>query len=143
MHALVPGGGPSLSGDRWIVTRHPRQRRKRKPYLVDNRLLSERFRAMFLAGVERLQERGELHVEDAAALDTQLSTLGTSPWVVYVEAPPHDDASPEHVLKYLARYMSGGPISDQRLVSHEQGQVTFLARSDEKPAAGRDKFRSG
>ena len=136
MHALVPGGRPSLSGDRWIVTRHPRQRRKRKPYLVDNRLLSERFRELFIAGVERLRRRGELQVEDAAALDTQLATLRDSPWVVYVEAPPHEAASPENVLKYLARYMTGGPIADRRLRSHEQGQVTFLARSDEKPAAG-------
>ncbi len=136
MHALVPGGGPALNEERWIATRHPRQRRKRKPYLVNNELLSERFRALFLAGIERLQKRGELQVEDAPALCAQLSALRASPWVVYVEAPPHDDASPENVLKYLARYMTGGPIADRRLRSHEHGQVTFLARSDEKPTNG-------
>ena len=136
MHALVPGGGPSLTADRWIATRHPKQRRKRKPYLVNNQLLSERFRELFIAGVQRLRKRGELQVEDALALDAQLATLRDSPWVVYVEAPPHDDASPENVLKYLARYMTGGPIADRRLLSHEEGRVTFLARSDEKPTDG-------
>ncbi len=136
MHALVPGGGPALSEDRWIATRHPKQRRKRKPYLVNNHLLSERFRKLFIAGVQRLHERGELQVEDAPALASQLFALRTSPWVVYVEAPPHDDASPENVLKYLARYLTGGPIADRRLRSHEHGQVTFLARSDEKPTDG-------
>ena len=37
-------------------------------------------------------------------------------------------ATPELVLKYLVRYMTGGPISDRRLVSHAAGQVTFTAR---------------
>jgi hypothetical protein len=132
VHALVPGGGPSLSDDRWIETRHPRQHRRRKPYLINNELLSERFRELFIAGVERLQCRGELQVDDALALDSQLSTLRTSPWVVYTEAPPHADASPEHVLRYLARYMTGGPISDKRLVCQMGDNVAFLARSHEK-----------
>ncbi len=44
-----------------------------------------------------------------------------------------DKATPEHVLKYLARYMTGGPISDRRLVSHENGKVIFRARSGKTP----------
>lgn len=137
MHALVPGGGPAINKDRWIETRHPKQRRRRKPYLVNNRLLSERFCELFIAGVERLQRRGELQVDDSPSLRSRLAALRSSPWVVYIEAPPHQDASPEHVLKYLARYLTGGPISDQRLVSHKNDQVTFLARSNEKPTDGR------
>lgn len=137
MHALVPGGGPSLTKDRWINTRHPRQRRKRKPYLINNELLSQRFGELFLAGVQRLRQRRELRVEDAPALDALLATLRTSPWVVYIEAPPHKDASPEQVLKYLARYLTGGPISDRRLLWHEHGEVTFLARDKTKPTGKR------
>ena len=42
---------------------------------------------------------------------------------------PVEDATPEHVLKYLARYLTGGPISDRRLISHENDEVTFWART--------------
>ncbi|MFV2068906.1 MAG: transposase [Pirellulales bacterium] len=141
VHALVPGGGPSRCGRHWIKTRHPRHRRRRKPYLVDNHLLSERFRAKFLAGLERLHHQGKLQlggelagcVEQFTAL---LDGLRSRPWVVYIEAPPSENASPEHVVKYLARYMTGGPISDRRLVAHARGKVTFLARSTEKSKGG-------
>ena len=40
--------------------------------------------------------------------------------------------TPEHVVKYLARYLTGGPISDRRLMSHEHGEVTFFARVGKK-----------
>ena len=43
---------------------------------------------------------------------------------------------PTDVLKYLARYIAGGPISDRRLISDEDGVVTFWARSKDK---GKDK----
>jgi len=141
VHALVPGGGPSRCGGRWIKSRHPRHRRRRKPYLVDNQQLSERFRARFLQGLERLHRQGKLRLEGSWAASAEgfaarLEALRSRPWVVYVEAPPEEGASPERVLKYLARYMTGGPISDHRLVAHRAGEVTFLARSTEKPAGG-------
>ena len=143
VHALVPGGGPSLDGKHWIKTRHPRHRKKRKPYLIDNKILSECFREKFLDGMERLQRRGELQLcgeyQASATSDpfaALLDELRSLPWNVFIEAPPQDDASPEHVLMYLARYMTGGPISDRRLVSHESGDVTFLARSKDKPTDG-------
>jgi hypothetical protein len=141
VHALVPGGGPSRCGQHWIKTRHPRHRRRRKPYLVDKQSLSERFRTKFLAGLERLHQQGKLQlggklggcVEQFTAL---LDALRSRPWVVYIEAPPSENASPENVLKYLARYMTGGPISDRRLIAHARGKVTFLARSTKKSKRG-------
>ena len=54
--------------------------------------------------------------------------------MVYIEPPPTEQAQPEHVLKYLARYLTGGPISDRRLIAHEDGEVTFWARSKDKGA---------
>jgi len=143
VHALVPGGGPSLRGDRWLKSRHPRHRRGSKPYLVDNRRLSARFRKLFIRGVTRLHRQGRLRLEGSVgtssigdALVELLAQLASRDWVVYIEAPPHENASAEQVLKYLARYMAGGPISDRRLVSHDAEKVTFLARS-------RDKLKSG
>ncbi|MCP4854854.1 MAG: hypothetical protein GY903_10225, partial [Fuerstiella sp.] len=52
--------------------------------------------------------------------------------VTFIQAPP-EHSSPEHVLRYLARYLprylTAGPISDRRLLRHEDGRVTFLART--------------
>jgi len=137
VHALVPGGGPSRCGQRWIKTRHPRHRRRRKPYLVDNQLLSERFRDKFLAGLQRLHQQGKLRLGGELAGCVERFTglvdeLGSRPWAVYIQGPPAENASPENVVKYLARYMSGGPISDRRLIAYARGKVTFLARSTRK-----------
>jgi hypothetical protein len=43
------------------------------------------------------------------------------------------------VLKYLARYMTGGPISARRVVSHADGQVTFLARRGDQTGGTREQ----
>ena len=53
-------------------------------------------------------------------------------WVAYIEPPPNENCPPELVAKYLARYLTGGPISDRRLVSDEDGFVTFQARVGDK-----------
>ena len=139
LHALVPGGGPSLDGQRWIRSRHPYQHGRRQPYLVDNRLLSERFRDKFLAGLMRLHREGQLklegewaHRKDPTAFSAWLKTCSDCAWVVYIEPPPTEHARPEQVLKYLARYLTGGPISDRRLLDHRDGQVTFWARGKDK-----------
>ena len=54
-----------------------------------------------------------------------------------MQPPPSDNTDPEIVLKYLAAYVSGGPIANGRLVSRQDRQVTFLARSKERPVPGR------
>jgi hypothetical protein len=141
LHALVPGGGPALDGRSWVRSRHPDQPWRRKPYLVDNRLLSARFRDKFVAGLNRLRREGKLklegewsHWKESTAFAAWLKTFSDCAWVVYIEPPPTDQARPENVLKYLARYLTGGPISDRRLIKHEDGQVTFSARGRDKRA---------
>ena len=52
-HALVPGSFPSLDGRQWITPKHPKHKRRRKPYLCDNAELSKRFREKFIAGLRR------------------------------------------------------------------------------------------
>jgi hypothetical protein len=143
VHALVPGGGPSLATGDWIKTRHPRHRRRKKPYLVDNVLLGERFRETFTAACKRLHAKSKLklngewsNLQDPAAFDDWLDSLAPDGWVVFIEAPPTEDALPEHVLKYLARYLTGGPISNRRLISYDGDIVHFWARSQDKPPTG-------
>jgi len=92
------------------------------------------FRDRFLKGLRLLHRKGELkltgeweNLNTRAAFDDWLKPLEEISWVTYIQKPP-ENSSPEHVVKYLARYMSGGPISDRRLVSHNDGIVTFSAR---------------
>jgi hypothetical protein len=89
--------------------------------------------------MKRLRRQGKLRLDDKYSASPSgdpfaalLVELQSQPWVVYIQAPPRKNASPERVLKYLARYMTGGPISDRRLSSHVANEVTFLARSTEK-----------
>ncbi len=143
VHALVPGGGLSLDGSRWNKTRHKKHRRRKEPYLTDNIELGKRFRKVFIQGLMRLHRTGELKLDgqwsqlkETAALESWLETVAPAGWNVFIERPPTEDAKPENVLKYLARYLSGGPISDRRLIWHDGKTVRFWARSREKPPAG-------
>jgi hypothetical protein len=146
VHAVVPGGGPSLRGERRWVTSHRRDvPHAVAPYLVDADVLRQRFRQTFLAGLRRLHERGALKLggpwsalQSPAAFEAWLAPLEQVNWVTYIQPPPQRDSAPEQVLKYLARYLTGGPISDRRLISHEQGQVTFWARTGVKAGGDRD-----
>ncbi len=139
IHALVPGGGPSLDGQRWVRSQHPFHQRRRKPYLVDNRLLSARFRDKFVVALKRLHRTGKLRLEgewsrlkDPATFTAWLKCFSDCAWAVFIEPPPTENSQPEQVLKYLARYLTGGPISDRRLIEHQDGEVTFWARSKDK-----------
>jgi len=137
VHAVVPGGGPSLQGTRrWVKSRRPNVRQCDGRYLVNADDLRAAFRATFLNGLRRLHRRGDLKLEgdweflqDVAAFEAWLKPLEDVTWVAYIEPPPTKQSTPEHVLKYLARYLTGGPISDRRLISHENGDVTFWART--------------
>lgn len=150
IHAIVPGGGPSLDGDRWITSQHPTQRRRKKPFLVDNVKLGRAFRGHFLRGLRRLLGKGELQVEEnwsflkaPAAQEQWLGELEAIDWNVFVEGPPRVESRPEHVLKYLTRYLTGGPISDARILCDEgdaqHGRVTFWAR-EKKRRGGKQRL---
>ena len=142
VHALVPGGGPSLetdsSGDaprRWIRSQRAGDPGSAGYYLVDADMLRQRFRDVFLKGLKRRHRTGKLKLQgkwswlkDKAAFTDWLKPLAEISWVAHIEPPPCELASPEHVLKYLARYLTGGPISDRRLIAEENGTVTFSAR---------------
>jgi hypothetical protein len=136
---LVPGGGPSFDGRRWITSRHPTQPRRRKPYLVDNGELGRNFRKHYIDGLRRLMRHGKLRLEnewsefqDPTAWEAWLEELTATDWNVFVEGPPHGKSRPTDVLKYLARYIAGGPISDRRIISDDGGVVRFWARSKDK-----------
>jgi hypothetical protein len=146
VHAVVPGGGPSLRGERRWITSHRRDvPRAVAPYLVNADALRQRFRQTFLHGLRRLHQRGALKLagswsalQSPAAFEAWLAPLEQINWVTYIQPPPRRDCAPEQVLKYLARYLTGGPISDRRLISAAEGEVTFWARTGLKAGGDRD-----
>jgi hypothetical protein len=122
LHCVVPGGGISLDGSRWIGCRT-------SSFFLPVRLLSHRFRKSFLRSLRRafrkgaLQFHGELKpFAEPAAFQALCQAASTAPWVVHVKPP---FGGPRRVLKYLARYTHRVAISNHRLRSLENGHVSF------------------
>ena len=121
VHVIVPGGGLSPDGSRWIAC---------KPgFFLPVRVLSRLFRRLFLEGLTALKEAGKLAffgdlapLADKDAFDAALAPLRRSEWVVYAKRP---FAGPEAVLAYLARYTHRVAISNSRLVAFDETGVTF------------------
>src|SRR6202790_1653285 len=121
VHMIVPGGGISLDGERWVACR--------PGFFLPVRVLSRLFRRLFLEALEkafqngRLQWFGELEpLRDPEAFARYLDPLWQSEWVVYAKPPC---GGPQQVLAYLGRYTHRVAISNQRLLSLHQGQVSF------------------
>lgn len=124
VHVVVPGGGLSLDGTRWVSFPDG--------FFLPVELISALFRGKFLAGLKELWRDGKLKLDGELShlvckrhFESWLSTLYQKDWVVYAQGPPAGVQGTEAVLKYLARYVSGVAISDRRLVSDVDGRVTF------------------
>jgi hypothetical protein len=121
VHMIVPGGGFSLDGKRWISCR-PR-------YLLPVEVLSALFRRLLLQKLLAAHTAGELQffgshtkLSDAKAFAAYLRPLRNSDWVVYCKEP---FGGPEEVLRYLARYTHRVAISNCRLIACDEKGVTF------------------
>lgn len=121
VHCVVPGGGLSLDGARWISCR--------PAFFLTVRVLSRVFRGKFLAMLRTAFAQGKLSfhgklnaLADSSEFHRRLSLSAQTEWVVYAKAP---FGGPEHVLKYLARYTHRVAISNQRLVALEDDKVRF------------------
>ncbi|MEK6987402.1 MAG: IS91 family transposase, partial [Candidatus Thermoplasmatota archaeon] len=110
VHCIVPGGGPSPTGDLWISAK--------RGFFLPVKILSTVFRGKLLSKLEAATGRGKLP-KTAIELLVQASR---KKWVVYSKPPV---AGPEQVLDYLGRYTHRVAISNDRLVSLEDGCVTF------------------
>ncbi len=121
VHCVVPGGGLALDGSRWIAAS--------SRFFLPVRVLSRVFRGKFTAELKQLLLHGKLQfhgsLQELAAPERFgrfLRQLFTKEWVVYAK-PPFGGA--EHVLHYLARYTHRVAISNHRLVSFKDDQVSF------------------
>jgi hypothetical protein len=121
VHMIVPGGGISLDGRRWISSR--------PAFLLPVRVLGALFRRLFLTRLIALHEASKLaffgaqaDLADPRRFLRHLAPLRKKRWVVYAKAPFN---GPESVLAYLSRYTHRVAISNQRLIAYDQTGVTF------------------
>lgn len=121
IHCVVPGGGLSPDGTRWISSR--------SRFFLPVRVLSRVFRGKFIAGLRRSFQRNKLvfhgdclPLAQEKAFAAFLRTLVRQDWVVYAKPP---FGGPEHVLQYLARYTHRVAISNHRLLSVDDHEVRF------------------
>ena len=124
VHCVVAAGGLSLDHTRWIRS-HPR-------FFLPIPVLRRVFRGKFVAGLKAAFQLGQLHLSGDLALLAQpkffaawLRPLFRKNWVVYSKPP---FGGPEYVLQYLGRYTHRVAISNHRLISLANGQVTFRWR---------------
>jgi hypothetical protein len=121
VHMLVPGGGLSPDETRWIHCR--------KNFFLPVHILSCLFRAKFLDGLKRAYDAKQLSLygslrtyRQKSVFQKLMNTMYRKKWVVYAKPP---FGGPDQVLKYLARYTHRVAISNHRLVSLQEGNVTF------------------
>lgn len=112
IHCIVTGGGIDSSGERWINSR--------PDYFVPVRVLSRVLRGKLLQALER--SMGSTYRARGMAI---LREAACQPWVVYSKPPM---AGPQQVLRYLGRYTHRIAISNERIVSMAEGQVSFRYR---------------
>jgi hypothetical protein len=121
VHMIVPGGGISLDGARWVACR--------PDFLLYVGVLSRLFRRLVLEKLTAAHSAGELQffskhaaLANARAFAAYLAPLRNSKWVVYCK---HPFGGPQQVLRYLARYTHRVAISNRRLVACNEKGVTF------------------
>ena len=121
VHGIVPGGGISLDGQRWVACR--------PGFFLPVRVLSRRFRRRFLEKLGDAHRAGKLQffgehqgLAEANIFADWLQPLRQCEWVVYAKRP---FAGPEAVLAYLARYTHRVAIANSRLIALDERGVTF------------------
>jgi len=124
VHCVVPAGGLAPDHSHWIPGRHN--------FFLPVKVLSRVFRGKFVAALRELHATGQLGFHGAldqlrtpAAFAAFLRPLFRSDWVVYSKRP---FGGAEHALRYLGCYTHRVAISNHRLVSLQEGRVTFRWR---------------
>ena len=136
VHMIVPGGGISPDGDRWIACR--------PGFFLPVRALSKLFRRVMLEKRANAHVGGSLrffgalaHLADPKAFAALIAPLSKTKWFVYAKRP---FAGPEAVLAYLSRYTHRVAISNSRLLKADDTGVTFTCK--DYRYEGRDRYRT-
>ena len=121
VHCVVPGGGLSPDGRRWIACR--------PNFFLPVHALARLFRRLFLTALETAFQGGGLTffgslapLAKARSFADRIAALRQAEWVVYAKPP---FGGPAQVLAYLARYTHRAAIANSRLVAIDQDKVAF------------------
>ena len=135
LHMIVPGGGLSLDGKKWLACR--------PGFFLPVRVLSRLFRRLFLKMLTDAHAAGRLAffgdhaaLANAAAFAALLTPLRKAEWVVYAKKP---FGGPQAVLAYFARYTHRVAIANSRLISADKTGVTFKWKDYRIEGPGRYK----
>ena len=135
LHMIVPGGGLSPDGQRWV--------KSRPAFLLPVRVLGALFRRLFLAGLTKLHDAGRLHffgnhagLGDRRAFLRHLAPVRKARWVVFAKPP---FAGPEAVLAYLSRYTHRVAIANRRLIAMDEVGITFRYKDYRREGAARHR----
>jgi hypothetical protein len=135
VHMIVPGGGISLEGQRWIACR--------PTFFLPVRVLSRLFRRLLLKMLTMAHKTGRLAffgnhaaLAEKRAFAAFLAPLRKTEWVVYAKRP---FGGPQAVLAYLSRYTHRVAICNHRLISADDAGVTFKWKDYRIEGPGRYK----
>jgi len=136
VHMIVPGGGISFDGARWVASR--------SDFLVHINVLARLFRGKMLAMLMEAHDANQLtffnslaRLADKRTFKRFIAPLRRIKWVVYCKAP---FAGPEQVLRYLSRYTHRVAISNRRLVAADDGAIAF--RWKDYRVSGPDRWKT-
>ena len=136
VHMIVPGGGISLDGSKWISCR--------KTFLLSFSVLSQLFKRLFLEKLIKAHDDRLLNfygehagLADRVTFDAFLKPLRKLNWYVNIKDP---FAGPEAVLAYLSRYTHRVAISNRRLVRVDADGVAF--RYKDYRAGHRERWKT-
>jgi hypothetical protein len=119
VHCVVPGGGFSADGTRWIALRNP-------SYLLPVKVLSRRFRTLLITALRQAARTGKLQrVPENVPLHLTIEGAAAQEWIAYVKPP---FGGPQYVLEYLSRYTHRVAISNRRIITFTGERVTFRWR---------------
>ena len=130
VHCVVPGGGFSLDGRRWV-------RLRKVSFLLSVKVLRRRFRTLVKNAITEAYNDGSLTIpphiaHDRTALDLLLVRASKTDWHTYAKPP---FGGPEYVLAYLAAYTHRVAISNHRILAFDGERVTFRYRDYHKDNA--------
>jgi hypothetical protein len=127
LHCVVPGGGLSPDGQRWISC--PCSKKSGKPFFLSVKVLSARFRHLFRDALLEAFQQGQLSffgdlagLSNPKAFRRWLHLASHRRWVVYAKRP---FGGPAQVIQYLGRYTHRVALSNHRLLKIEDGRVWF------------------
>jgi len=133
VHMIVPGGGISRDGSRWVA--------KRPDFFLPVRVLSKLFRRLMIDKLVAAHAAGQLRfygahaaLVGAKAFAAYLAPLKRTRWFVYAKRP---FAGPKAVLAYLSRYTHRVAISNRRLIAADTNTVTFKVKDYRIEGPGR------